>query len=78
AVVRGDSGFNALPAGYFGRDDSKRPYHAGIGDFAYFWAATTATPANKGWSRYLYSMDDVLHPHEEWKVFGYSVRCLRN
>lgn len=78
AVVRGDSGFNALPAGYKGVDQNGRPFHAGLGYFAYFWSSSTATPAAKGWARYLSYLDDELHRFEEWKVFGYSVRCIKN
>jgi len=78
AVVRGDSGFNALPAGSLSVDEMGRPHHGGLGYFAYFWAATTATPASKGWARYLNYLDDEVHRVETWKIFGYSVRCVRN
>jgi uncharacterized protein (TIGR02145 family) len=78
AVVRGDSGFNALPAGYKGVDERDRPFYAGLSNSAFFWSASTATPATKGWARYLDYLDDELHQLKDWKVFGFSVRCIKN
>ncbi|TSA37815.1 MAG: hypothetical protein D4R64_04920 [Porphyromonadaceae bacterium] len=78
AVVRGDSGFNALPAGFKGVDPNDRTFHGGTSQFAYFWSSTTASPARKAWARFLTFQDDELHRYEEWKEFGYSVRCIRN
>jgi uncharacterized protein (TIGR02145 family) len=78
AVVRGDSRFDALPAGSKNVDPSDRPNHMGLNQRAYFWTASTGTPAGKGSARYLDYLDDVIHPYEEWKIFGFSVRCLRD
>ena len=78
AVVRGESGFNAIPAGCKSIDPSGRTHFVGLRDFAYFWSSSVATPFNKAWSRYLTSSDDVLHPFENWKEWGYSVRCLKD
>ncbi|HAM09171.1 MAG TPA: hypothetical protein DCP74_02555 [Bacteroidales bacterium] len=78
AVVRGESGFNARAAGCKSLDPNGRTQFMGLGDFAYFWASSTATPINKGWARYLTSGDDILHPYEEWKVWGYSIRCIKD
>jgi uncharacterized protein (TIGR02145 family) len=78
AVVRGESGFNAIAAGCKSIDPSGRTHFNGVRDFAYFWSSTTATPASKAWCRYISSTDDILHPFENWKEWGYSVRCVKD
>lgn len=76
AVVRGDSKFNALPAGCKNFDSNGNPHFGGQKDFAYFWTSTTATPRTKAFYRFITSYDDVLHRQEQWKEWGYSVRCI--
>ncbi len=78
AVVRGDSGFNALAAGYLGYDQSGRPYYAGLGDQAFYWSSNSARLASKGRSAFLTSNDDLLHLTDGWKTFGYSIRCIKD
>ncbi len=77
AVVRGESGFSARASGCKSLDPNGRTQFMGLRDFAYFWTSSTATPINKGCSRYLSSGDDILHTYEEWKVWGYSIRCVK-
>ena len=78
AVVRGDSGFNALPAGYLGWDPNGRPFYDGLGNYTYFWTASYGTPSNKGIARYLSYLDEELLTFENWKIWGYSVRCVKD
>ncbi len=78
AVVRGESGFNALAAGCKSVDPNGRTQFIGLGDFAYYWTSSTATPVTKAWSRYITSADDILHPFENWKIWGYSIRCVKD
>jgi uncharacterized protein (TIGR02145 family) len=78
AVTRGESGFNALASGYRGLDPSGRAQFVGLGDYAYYWTSSIASPMTKAWCRYLTSSDDILHPYENWKEWGYSVRCVKD
>ena len=78
AVVRGDSGFNALPAGFKGKDPYDRAYYDGLGNYSFFWTASTGTPFNKGIARYLSYLDEELLTFENWKIWGYSVRCVKD
>lgn len=78
AVVRGDSGFNALPAGYRGWDPNGRPFYDGLGNYTYFWTASSGTPFNKGIARYLSYLDEELLTFENWKIWGYAVRCIKD
>jgi uncharacterized protein (TIGR02145 family) len=67
------SGFNALPAGY--------RYQTGgfysLGYEAHFWSATDDQKENR-WDRSLYYASDGVHRFNPLRIYGYSVRCVRN
>ena len=77
AVVRGDSGFNALPAGFRGLDQAGRPFFSGLRDMACYWSSSSAKLVTKGRAVSLTSTDDLFHLTTGWKTFAYSVRCIK-
>jgi uncharacterized protein (TIGR02145 family) len=68
----GTSGFTALPAG--ARDRSS---FYGLGYIAQFWSATE-NGSKYAWYRYLISYYSEVGRGYDWKLAGFSVRCLRD
>lgn len=67
------SGFNALPGGYkyqIGGYYSK-------GYEAHFWTATPDQTV-RSWNRTLYYASDGVRRSNQLRIYGYSVRCIRN
>jgi uncharacterized protein (TIGR02145 family) len=66
------SGFTGLPAGF--RDNSN---FGGLGLSGYFWSSSQYN-SGSAWSRYLYyDIAGVFRYHYD-KVYGFSVRCLKD
>jgi len=66
-------GFNALPSGY--RDWDPDFHNLGIG--AYFWTATSLGDKDS-WVRSIYSNLDEVYRYYVPKIYGYSIRCVKN
>ncbi len=67
------SGFKAIAAGYrndFGQSLSK-------GNAAFFWSSTSSTSA-ASWSRILSSTDALIDRGYYYKLFFFSVRCIKD
>jgi len=68
-----ESGFSVLPGGY----------RFNVGSFlnirihAFFWSATESDSSN-AWFRYLYSSIGNVNRYYYYKLYGFSVRCLRD
>ena len=68
------TGFAAVPAGkhYYSTFDN-------AGEYAFFWSATQYGGAYAYDSRLIYTSDNTMHfTTNNFKDFGYSVRCLRD
>ena len=72
----GTSGFSAFPAGYRYYYDGS---YYGMGNFGYFWSSSELY-SFYAWSRLLsYSNSDVSRNLSlSYKLFGFSVRCLKD
>jgi uncharacterized protein (TIGR02145 family) len=76
--------FSALPAGYRNDDGD----YSVEGDDAYFWSSTegngesfwssTEDDSDYAYSMYLYYINDVAYLSDDYKYYGYSVRCLKD
>lgn len=64
-------GFSALPAGR----RSNEGHFNSLGDYAYWWTATT-TEEVSAWSRYILPDYDYLYRGSFSKNYGFSVRCI--
>ena len=71
--VINESGFTALPGGYRSPSGS----FGEIGDFGYWW---TATEYNSNNVRYWYmtSNNTYVHKYYNTKLYGRSVRCVKD
>jgi uncharacterized protein (TIGR02145 family)/prepilin-type N-terminal cleavage/methylation domain-containing protein len=69
----GDSGFNALPAGY--RLDDGDFYS--LGSYTFFWSSLDVG-SDDTWNRSLYSTHSSVSRHNYDKGRGFSVRCLKD
>ena len=67
-----ETGFSAVPAGYYGPNNVY-----GRGSEAYFWSATMSDN-NKAWRYCLYYNGLTVSSNTYHKTYAYSVRCLRN
>ena len=65
------SGFSAVPAGYW--DDG----FGSAGDSAYFWSSTEDGPGN-AWNRGLHCSTAGVYRGSYGRLYGFSVRCLRD
>jgi uncharacterized protein (TIGR02145 family) len=69
-----ESGYTALPGGYRYSDGS----FSSVGFFGYWWSATE-NDSTFAWYRYLsYSSGSNLYRSDSRKIYGFSVRCLRD
>ncbi len=68
----GNSGFNALPAGYREGDGVFRL----LGGYTLFWSSSESGPGIS-WNRNLYSGSSGVGRVNGYRTDGYSVRCLR-
>ena len=69
-----ETGFTALPGGYRGFLDGT--YYS-VGNGGYWWSSTEGN-AGKAWCRYLSSSSSEVISSNNWKGFGFSVRCIRD
>ncbi|MCK9339866.1 MAG: hypothetical protein M0P38_07745, partial [Bacteroidales bacterium] len=65
------SGFTALAAGYFGSSNT------GLLERTYYWGATQGD-ASHAYARYITFMASLVSRRNEYKHYGFSVRCLSN
>ena len=68
-----ETGFEGLPAGgrtYFGS-------YGSAGGSGYWWTSSELDP-NSAWLRTLYSEEDRIGRFANFKVEGYSIRCLKD
>jgi uncharacterized protein (TIGR02145 family) len=68
-----ESGFTALPGGYRG---NKGAFQI-LDDYCFFWTSTSYDDA-MAWSRFLQNDDDAVFRIENYKTFGFSVRCVKD
>lgn len=69
-----DFGFGALPGG--NRNINGNFSH--LGKNGYWWSTSEhANPVN-AWSRYLYSNNSNIMNYEDFKNYGFSIRCLQD
>ena len=66
------SGFAGLPGGYRKYDG---PFNS-IGAYGYWWSSSEYD-ANLAWYRGLSSNNDNVSSYNDYKLYGFSVRCLR-
>lgn len=68
-----ESGFSALPGGF-------RYYDGSFNDLGYngYWWSATAYDATYAWYRSLNYDYENVHRNDYYKVYGFSVRCLRD
>jgi uncharacterized protein (TIGR02145 family) len=69
----GSVGFDAVPAGYLKRNKTS----AQTDDFAYFWSSTEVSKTHAVY-RSLYDLRNSVLRNFTSKVFGYSVRCVKD
>ena len=65
--------FSALPAGHRGGGG----YYDGEGNGVDFWSSTEGN-SDYAYSMYLYYINDVAYLSDDYKYYGYSVRCLKD
>jgi uncharacterized protein (TIGR02145 family) len=68
-----ESGFTGLPGGYRDVDGS----YYGVGSFGNWWSSTEIGSLN-AWYRDLYSYDSGVLRSNGNKLYGFSVRCVRD
>ena len=68
-----ESGFKSLPGGYRG---NKGRFQI-LDDYTFYWT-TTSFDAASAWSRFLQNNDDGVNRIENFKTFGFSVRCVKD
>jgi len=69
-----ESGFSAIPSGM--RTENGDSFD--INNRAGYWSSTP-NDITGAWSRYLfYNTDELYTGNASWKVYGLSVRCLKN
>ncbi|MBM2817242.1 MAG: hypothetical protein HW421_4004 [Ignavibacteria bacterium] len=69
-----ESGFSAIPGGWCGANDGTFNL---IGISGVWWSAT-AYPPTLAWTRILLYNSPNLYRNNNFKGFGYSVRCVKN
>lgn len=68
------SRFNALPSGYY--DSNNRVPFVDVGTDSYFWSSTSN--GKSAWVRNFYGPDDKVNRFDYYKIYGFSVRCIKN
>ena len=72
--IGGTTGFNAPFAG----NRNTAGTYISRGTWFNFWSASDGTIGTKSWNRRLYYTNSPLSRVEDWKLSGFSVRCLKN
>ena len=68
-----ESGFAGLPGGYRNGNGS----FGYVGSYGIWWSSTESS-TNNAWDRFLYSEVYLLDRFNDSKLYGFSVRCLRD
>ncbi|MEI7501319.1 MAG: fibrobacter succinogenes major paralogous domain-containing protein [Bacteroidota bacterium] len=68
-----ESGFTALPGGY----RSIKGEFNSLGSYTFFWSSTGYS-SDMAWCRYLQNGNDQVERIENYKRFGFSVRCIKD
>jgi uncharacterized protein (TIGR02145 family) len=68
-----ETGFTALPGGY---RSTSGPY-SGIGYRAYWWSSTESA-TTFAWLRGMYYLNAIVYRNIDLKLWGFSVRCLKD
>lgn len=68
-----ESGFTALPAGY---RSVKGEFHS-LGSYTFFWSST-GYAAETAWCRFFQNASDQIDRTDNYKAFGFSVRCIKD
>ncbi len=78
-VAETNCGFKGLPGGIRTSYDNHPGVFAYIGQIGAFWSSTNRSES-EAWMRFLTSYDKVLSSGElpTYKIFGYSVRCIKD
>ena len=67
------SGFAGLPGGFRSYDGSFND----VGGGGYWWSSTN-NDTNNAWALNLYFANDDSYRFYDYKLYGFSVRCLRD
>ena len=68
-----ESGFTALPAG--ARDDMS--VFGSLGLYIFLWSSSPVEPS-ASWYRYFNYQENVVHRTYCYRVYGFSVRCIKD
>jgi uncharacterized protein (TIGR02145 family) len=68
-----ESGFTALAGGY---RSIKGTFHS-LGSYTFLWSSTAYAPET-GWCRYFQNGSDRMDRIDNYKAFGFSVRCVKD
>ncbi len=66
--------FSALPAGLRNNDGG----YSGEGNYVYFWSSTEGNSSSGAYGMYLLYFSDGAHRNNNYKNYGFSVRCLKD
>ncbi len=69
-----ESGFSGLPGGY---RDGNIGFFGSVGNSGYWWGSTQSS-STYAWSRYLFNYGDNALRFPYTKLYGFSVRCIRD
>jgi uncharacterized protein (TIGR02145 family) len=75
AGTSNSSGFTALPAG--NRSSSTGTY-ADLGTYAYFWSSNYYSSSQAKFRYLIHSSSSIFSTVNNWKNYGFSVRCLKD
>jgi uncharacterized protein (TIGR02145 family) len=67
------SGFIGLPGGYLGSSVAFN----GIGTNGAWWSSTQ-NDATGAWCSYLYYLNGLAYKYDYYKIYGFSVRCIKD
>ena len=67
------SGFTALPGGY----RSVRGEFHSLGSYTFLWSSTPYAPET-AWCRYFQNGSDRMDRIDNYKAFGFSIRCIKD
>ncbi len=68
-----ESGFTALPGGY----RSIKGEFNSLGSYTFFWSSTGYAPET-AWCRFFQNANDQIDRIDNYKTFGFSVRCVKD
>ncbi len=74
-AANNESGFTAIPGGFFKQDTGEFLY---IGQYGYWWTATDGDNNETAWRRYMLYNNKAVNQDTPSKAFGYYVRCVKD